>query len=362
MEEQTLDIAKIVRLVPPKLDPAAIFKKAVCIRPMREGRFLIDVDRYKNKQIVHCYGMGGSGWTTLFGSVGKAIRLFQKDADKKKPIRVIGAGCMGLTAAIELSRLGFTVRGVLAKEIYDIPSWKAAGYFAFVSLQTAPEEQADLEKIGIETFKTYQRIHKGNHPYIDKKAVRYLPVYGGRNTELGLEAMAQHGLIPPREEVILDFGAVQHESVKYMTYFMETTQIMQNLTAEIERLGIPIEQREVSSWEEVKEEVIFNCSGLGGRELNNDADMIPVRGHIMLLNESSGTGHLDYLIYTSVMQDGKEEYIYLFPKSMAVSPEYPEGVPCQGILGGTFITDECHDEHEFKKMLERSFHYFYGKP
>ena len=36
---------------------------------------------------------------------------------------------------------GYNVVGITTAEMYDIPSWKAAGYFALVSLQTSAEEQ-----------------------------------------------------------------------------------------------------------------------------------------------------------------------------------------------------------------------------
>ena len=55
----------------------------------------------------------------LDGSVDKAIELFQQTSSSKKtPIRVVGSGCMGVTAAIELSKLGY--------EVVGISSWRAA--------------------------------------------------------------------------------------------------------------------------------------------------------------------------------------------------------------------------------------------
>lgn len=385
MEEQTIDPStklfgtaapRVVRLEPPLITSRAILNKVTCVRPMRDGRFNISIEEVStnrvSKILVHCYGHGGSGFTTLFGSVERAIRLFQLESRGRpaRPVRVIGSGCMGLTVAIELTRLGYTVAGVTTKELYDIPSWRAAGYFAFVSVKTAPEEQANLDQIGIETFKAYRAIDAGLHPYISRDAVRYMPIYGSKNTEVGLEALEAHGLIPPHEDVTLDFGAIQHEGyVKYMTYFMHTTKIMRQLTDEVNRLGIPVEIREVSSWDEVEEEVVFNCSGLGSREINHDCSMIPVRGHLLLLNEASGTAHMDYIIYTTALQNGREEYVYLFPKCEAVSSVEPVGIACQGIIGGTFIphTDKLSvedlerlDQEEFNKMVERATLFFHG--
>ncbi len=372
---------KFELLAPPVLSAETILKEVTCTRPMRDGRFNISTDVIETKRgpklLVNCYGHGGSGWTTLFGSVSQAIDLFEKTKaahpEFKSSVRVIGSGCMGLTSAIELTRKGYPVSGIFTRSLYDMPSWRAAGYFALVSVKTSPEEQATLNEIGMNTFLTYQQIDQGQHPYIQKNAVRYMPVYCSEDTESGVEDLEARGLIPPHENVTLDFGngTTQPHFLKYMTYFMDTTQLMQQLNNEVQRLEIPLSLHEVSSFDDIEEEIIFNCSGLGGRELNHDDKMIPVRGHLFLLNEKAGTGHMDYMIYTKVKQDGKDEYIYMFPKPMAVSSEEPQGVPCQAVLGGTFIphTDKLSaedlaklDAEEFKKMIDRNAIFFSGKP
>ena len=363
---------QIVKLTPPQISSETILEEIVCTRPMREGKFNISLEQDASKTIVNCYGHGGSGWTTLFGSVNKAIELFQKThPNKTTPIRIIGSGCMGLTTAIELSRLGYQVAGISTKDLYEIPSWRAAGYFALVSVKTSPEEQADLNKIGLNTFLTYQKIDSGKHPYITKEAVKFMPVYCSIDTDAGVEDLETRGMIPPREYVSLDFGngVIHHDYVKYMTYFMNTTTLMRQLTTEVQRLGINVELKEVKSFDDIVEEIVFNCSGLGGRELNSDENMIPVRGHLVTLNDASGSAHMDYMIYTKVKQNSKEEYIYMFPKNISVTPEHTAGLSCVGVLGGTFIPhvdklspsdQEKLDKTEFKRMLDRNSEFFQG--
>ncbi len=280
---------------------------------------------------------------------------------------------MGLTAAIELTRLGYTVTGISTKNVYDIPSWRAAGYFALVSVKTSPEEQQSLNQIGTDTFRTYQQIEQGVHPYITPDAVKYMPVYCSIDTDAGVEDLEAQGMIPPREYVSLDFGhgVVHPNYVKYMTYFMNTTTLMRQLVHEVGSLHIAIELEEIQTFDQIKEEVIFNCCGLGGRELNADAAMIPVRGHLVTLNDQAGSGHMDYMIYTKVQQNGQERYIYMFPKNVSVTPENPEGISCVGVLGGTFIPNvdllspseqEELDRLEFTDLLNRNAEFFQGHP
>lgn len=261
----------IVKLDPPSITSETIVQKIACPRPMREGRFNISTEIFggsqRNKQIINCYGHGGSGWTTLFGSVDQAISLFEMThPDRAKPIRIIGSGCMGLTCAVELSRLGYHVAGITTKSQYNICSWYAAGYFALVSVKTSPEEQANLNESGMKTFLAYRQIEQGKHPYLKPDSVRYMPVYCSEDTDSGLDDLEKRGIIPPKEAVTLDFGnGVVHSGyVKYMTYFMNTTLLMQQLSAEVQKQGIPIEFNELKSFDDVSEDVVFNCSGMEG--------------------------------------------------------------------------------------------------
>ncbi len=73
-----------------------------------------------------------------------------------------------------------------------------------------------------------------------------------------------------------------------MTYFMDTTQIMLQLRAEVNRLRIPINIHEVHHFNEIPETIIFNCTGIGAKALNNDDNMVPVRGHLINLNKEAG--------------------------------------------------------------------------
>lgn len=364
----------IIKLKPPRISSETISEEIVCTRPMREGKFNISIEPYHTKVIVNCYGHGGSGWTTSFGSVFQAIELYQAThPNSKNPIRIIGSGCMGLTSAIELVRRGFAVAGISTISLYDAPSWRAAGYFALVSIKTSPDEHSNLKEIGLQTFLTYQAIHHGKHPYITQDAVRFLPVYCSLKTESGVEDLEARGMIPPKEYVSLDFGngVIHHDYVKYMTYFLDTTALMRQLAQEAARLNIALKMEQICSFDQVAEEVIFNCTGLNGRELTSDVNIIPVRGHFVTLNAHAGTAHMDYMIYTKVKQEEKDEYLYMFPKNHSVTAQQQDGVQCMGALGGTFIphVDQLShtlqdqlDRIEFKRLLDRNSLFFQGKP
>lgn len=365
---------RVEHLTPPKLEKETIAAEIRCVRPMREGTFNISTEDCAEKFVVHCYGHGGCGWTTFMGSVDRAIELFQKrypSPSTAPPIRVIGAGCMGLCSAIELTQKGYKVTGITTQELYDIPSWNAAGYFALVSVKVSPEEEAAVNRINFSTFTSYQKIQQGQHPYLSPKAVRWLPVYCSQDTHAGVEELEQMGMIPPMEIVDLDFGngTVHRDFKKFMTYFFDVTTLMRELHAETARLQIPIQMGKIENFGDVAEEVVFNCTGLGGRDLAKDNKMIPVRGHLLMLNEEAGSGHMDYMVYTKVIQDGKEEYVYLFPRTQYISPANPDGTTCYGVLGGTFIMGAeklsneelaAFDTIELQRLFQRNVQFFNG--
>jgi D-amino-acid oxidase len=365
---------RVETLTPPKLEKETIATEVRCVRPMREGTFNISSEDLGEKFVVHCYGHGGCGWTTFMGSVERAIELFQMrypSPETTPPIRVIGTGCMGLCSAIELTRKGYSVTGITTDELYNIPSWNAAGYFALVSVKISPEEEETVNRINLSTFHSYQKMEKGEHPYLSSNAVRWLPVYCSQDTHAGVEELEEQGLIPPREIVDLDFGngVIRHDFVKFMTYFFDVTTLMRELHAEVARLGIPIEMGKVETFDDVSENLVFNCTGLGGGDLAKDFKMIPVRGHLFMLNEGAGQAHMDYMIYSKVLQEGKEEYVYLFPRTQYITPENPAGIRCYGVLGGTFIpgaeklssADLAElDAKEFQRLFDRNVQFFYG--
>lgn len=365
---------KRIKLKPPYIHPRCFEKKIVCTRPMREEKFNISVEHKGSKTLVHCYGHGGSGWTTLFGSIKRALEQFSAiNRSKSQPVAILGAGCMGLLMAIELTRLGFSVSRIIASKIYDTPSWNAGSYFGLVSLKTSQEEIEVLKQIGLDTFDVYETIERGLHPYLPKQCVRLMPVYCSEETDSGVAELEKLRVIPSKESVILDFenGFEYHNFVKYITYFMDTTLLMEHLFAVVHKSGIPITLKMLNAFEEVEENILFNCTGMGSQQLNGDKVLIPVRGHLIALNQHAGSLHMDYMIYTLVDQDGKKEYVYSFPKNRIVTADQKRGIAIQGILGGSFLAniDQLPLEKQlemdtiaFQRLSERNAAFFGGTP
>jgi len=349
---------RIVRLTPPRFSPDNIKEKVVCIRAHRERLFRVEFEQVGSKQIFHNYGHGGAGWTFLFGCVHESIRQCEQhcsnNLDAHASIAVIGAGCYGLLTAIMLARAGHTVR-IIAREINDINSYKAAGFFfPRPRKMSTPEECTIFHARGIESYRTYVQIIAGNHPFITC-GPKLVPAYYGLDIDPGFGPYIEQKLIKQPEHVRIDFGnGKQHDVQHYDVLFINAPIMMAELHREISTLGIPIAQETITNFAELPESIIFNCAGMGAKDLAHDARVIPVQGHLITLKNQPPHEQLQYMINVKVTMTNpngtqRDELIYYAPKD-------------EGIAGITFIRGQdslTTNHHEFDRLLQRCREYFF---
>ena len=139
----------------------------------------------------------------------------------------------------------------------------------------------------------------------------------------------------------------------YQTLFINAPIIMKEMEQEQQRLIIPIVVTTVKQFSEINASIIFNCAGLGAKELAHDPGMVPVQGHLISLTNQPPIEQLQYMINFKVTQDSpygyvRDELIYFAPKE-------------SGILGITFkrgVADSTAHEYEFDRLLQRSADFF----
>ncbi|MCX5922431.1 MAG: FAD-dependent oxidoreductase [Candidatus Dependentiae bacterium] len=353
-----MNTKKIIHLTPPRITPEHIKEKITCIRAHRERIFQVFTQMHDNKLVCHNYGHGGAGWTFLFGCVNESISQFEDEHSRNatlqnKSIVVIGAGCYGLLTAIMLRRKGHTVH-IIAKETKNIPSNKSAGFFFPRHRKSSTtHEKAIFQAMGMESYKTFLEIINGTHPFI-KQGPKLLPAYFGLDIDPGFAPYIEQGLVQQPEQVTIDFNnGKTYEAMAYHTVFINSAAIMQELQRNVDELNISIEKKEVSSFDECNESIIFNCAGLGAKTLTGDKRLIPVQGHLITLKDQSPLDELQYMINVKVvMTDAlgkkRDELIYYAPRE-------------SGILGITFKRGEdslTTNHHEFDRLLQRCQDYF----
>jgi hypothetical protein len=381
-------------------------RAAYCDRPCRTEGIRIELEQIQNtnfastakpedntgfetKTVLHCYGHGEYGISTFFGSVQHALALLMKtNPDLDTPIRVIGAGCVGLTMALELKRKGFTQVSISTKEKYSIPSWRAGGFFVpGVGSESTPETRI-RENAGMVTYLFFRAAQMGKNPYVNSDIVRWLPVYCPVDEECGAEILGHLRLVPQPDLVTLDFGnGVTHTGYKrHWSYFIDVVELMIQLWDCVERAEIPVIYESVSSFADCPEAIICNCAGAGASQFCADSALIPTRGHFLMLQVTDNWFEpgMDYMITTHVMQDGKKELLYFFPKpafvpgsgERSVSGEVGthtgdvresgvrEQLVCAGMIGGTLVprsecdADGVRDQAEYAKLAARARKFF----
>ena len=139
----------------------------------------------------------------------------------------------------------------------------------------------------------------------------------------------------------------------YNTIFINPPMLFQELKNLVEAWNIPIEHKEIFSFDDVEESIMFNCAGMGAKQLTDDKRIVPVQGHLIMLKNQPNPAALQYLLNVKVvMHDAqgraRDELIYFAPNS-------------DGILGVTFIRGQASEDanqHEFERLLKRCRDFF----
>ena len=288
------------------------------IRPFRRSGYRLEQERIASspdKFIVHNYGHGGAGISLSWGTSSKVRDIVRAHltttADRK--VAVLGSGVMGLTAATLLVDLGLQVTVYAEKFWKDTTSAAAGGQWAPSIVGYADRvEFAQVLETSYKTFK--DSIGKGF-------GVFERPTYAAALSP-GFELVFQlvPGLLPPRKDLPrLPFEHHTKPGYLYLTLLIEPPIFLKKLDGDLRGKGVAFVNRtfqDVASVLQLQENIIINCTGIGAKELWNDAAMQPIKGQLALLPPQPD---LTYLY----SQNG-----YMFPRSDAVA------------IGGSFEEDE----------------------
>lgn len=352
---------------PPNLNPENLGERILCYRPMRHGTPAMNVESIDGKIVVNNYGHGGSGWTLAPGAVKYVIDLAHRQYDAKQlnkqtPIAVIGAGAIGLFTALELNNRGYTDITIYADKFDSLTSHNAGGLLAPVSMDNDPEFQKTIDKIGLDAYKFYKDIALNNNKQITTGAM-IVPTYFSNRADSGLEPYVG-AVMKPAKDVLVDFkNGTTHEMVVYDDgVFMDTGGLMNSLTKILKKHKVSFVRKKVTKFSGLSQNILFNCTGEGAKQLSNDDKMISVQGHlIMLKHENPKDLNYMMLVYFGQGKTKNDQNIkrsfYIFPKkSLGAKPGDI------GVIGGTFIENSdssTPNAEEFDIMLQ-SAKQFYG--
>jgi glycine/D-amino acid oxidase-like deaminating enzyme len=287
-------------LAPVRAHADRLFDITVCLRPFRAAGPRLDTEMVGDTLVVHNYGHGGSGWSLSWGSSTIAVRKAM--AASPKSVAVIGCGALGLTSATLAQRAGAQVTIYARDQLPQTRSSRATGSWtpdSRIALTDAagPAFGALWEEMARTSFKIYrQYLGLPGTPveWTDRYTLSDIPPDQARAKSQALNTLGfaeYHDRIAdltPRPQTM------PPGSTPFPTPYVERSESMlfniadygHTLMNDFLIAGGRFERAEFHAPAEIaalKEKVVINCPGYGGRALWKDESIIPVRGQIAWL-------------------------------------------------------------------------------
>lgn len=288
-------VGPVLSLPPLQAGVDRITSITVCTRPVRAQGPRIELERIGDKDVVHQYGHGGSGWSLSWGSGAIATEMVMRTG--ARDVAVIGCGAIGLTTAVLLQRAGARVT-IYAKELPpDVRSSIASGVWSpdsriCLEQHATPAFKAQWEAMTRQSFARFQTLlglqgepvewidsyavfDKGGSPPAEPDP---RPRFAALRRELVPDLSIRPVEYAPGNHPFGDRTVRRHSFMMY-----NLTAYAHMLLADFRAAGGRTEYREFRSpadFAALKEKTLVNCTGYGARALMRDDSVVPVRGQL----------------------------------------------------------------------------------
>jgi glycine/D-amino acid oxidase-like deaminating enzyme len=307
-------VSSCTPLAPVIADESRIIRTMAGLRPYRRQGFVVRQEQLGEKRLVHNYGHGGAGITLSWGASKLATELGLQG--HSGAVAVIGSGVVGLSTARLVQEAGFPVTIYAAALPPETTSNIAGGQFhpayAFSEHVVTPEFLAQFTRALDYSWRRFQIMVGEDY------GVRWLPTY----VESDSPEQKTIPTFPPIDRMLSrsESPFPWDGTLRYDTMYIETGRYLRQMVRDVQIAGGKFEVRKFASPAEIAslpEALVFNCTGLGSRDLFNDQDLRPARGQLAILEPQPEVQ------YAFTGGPG-----YMFPR--------PDGI----ILGGTFELDQ----------------------
>jgi D-amino-acid oxidase len=301
-------------LAPVIVDESRVIRTVAGLRPYRRSGFVVRAESLGDKRLVHNYGHGGAGITLSWGTSKLAIELGLQGHGG--PVAVLGSGIVGLSTARLVQEAGFPVTIYTAALPPDTTSNIAGGQFhpfgLFRDEAVTAQWKAQFASALDYSWRRFQ-IMVG-----DDYGIRWLPTYVETDSP---DAKVIANFPPINRMLTRAEHAFPVESLlRYDTMYVETGRYLRQMIRDVQLAGGRIEVRRFATPADIaalSESLVFNCTGIGSRELFGDSELRPARGQLAILEPQPEVR------YAFTGEPG-----YMFPR--------PDGI----VLGGTFELDQ----------------------
>ena len=283
------------RFAPVKVSRERVIREVVGLRPYRPSGFVVDAERFGNKLLVHNYGHGGGGVTLSWGTASLAVDLARDflATSRARPRRfaVLGCGVSGLSTARLLQRYFQNGPGTVTIYAKNLPPDTTSNIAGASWAPTSVYEPDQVDAKFNEQFRHACQISNRAFQLLvgPEYGVRWIDTFELLRNEMSLERELPGGdaLYPARQihrdpERYFGFPLVR----QYSTMLIEPSIYLSALLRDFYIAGGRVVVKEFRNRREIarlSESVVFNCTGLGSRELFADEELIPVRGQLEVL-------------------------------------------------------------------------------
>ena len=288
-------------LAPVRVSRERLIRTVVGLRPFRSEGFVVEAEKLREKLLVHNYGHGGAGVTLSWGTASLAVDL-TRDFIQTRSVRansrsrhtsfaVLGCGVSGLSTARLLQQRFQDGTGnitIYAKNLPPDTTSNVAGAWWYPSSVFDPENAT--AKFTEQFRLACQISHRAFQTLVGQEyGVRWAETYELIRHEASLQRELLGGAqLYPQTEI--HRGAESYFGFPYTRQFtsmiIEPHTYLRALLRDFYIAGGKVVVKEFKTREEVarlREKVVFNCTGLGARELFKDEKLIPVRGQLEVL-------------------------------------------------------------------------------
>ena len=310
------------RFAPVKVSRDRVIREVVGLRPYRPSGFVVEAERFGNKLLVHNYGHGGGGVTLSWGTASLAVDLVRDSpaTSRARRFAVLGCGVSGLSTARLLQRRYQNGPGTVTIYAKTLPPDTTSNIAGASWAPTSVYEHDQVDAKFNDQFRRACQISNRAFQLLvgPEYGVRWMDTFEFLRSEMSLERELPGGdaLYPARQihrdpQRYFGFPLVR----QYSTMLIEPSIYLSALLRDFYIAGGRVVVKEFRNRREIArlpEPVVFNCTGLGSRELFADEELIPVRGQLEVLLPQP---EIDYCYLSSG---------YMFPRR--------DGI----ILGGTW--------------------------
>jgi len=296
--------------------------------------------------VIHNYGHGGAGITLSWGTAQLALQIGCPGCEG--PVAVLGCGAVGLATARLLQEAGFKVT-IYTKTLPPDTTSNAAGG-AWTPFLVADPERVDVrfnqqlllaaefahkrflsmlgEQFGIRWIRSYSIAKSG---FDESSSIGTQSMFRSMRPEFRDMTPAEH---PFRaDSAVRQFDTLLIEPPRYLEAMMGAFREASGTIL----VGTIADRAAIAK---LPEKLVFNCTGLGAKDLFQDAELMSARGQLTFLKPQPE-------VHYAVSHDE----LYMLPRT--------DGI----VLGGTYelgVTSLTPDMDKMRKILARHKAFFDG--